>query len=363
MKLDLCASGSLHGDAKVNLVRCVPHGIDSRAMSGSRERDRSQQSAAEVVAAHARLTSPLAEDGTTQWRQEPYSIDELLDEIALMLRDTQRFEREDPDHPAGAFMVAQMAGTLRDAERPPHPKQVGLGHYASLFAGWLIDRADRDTISDSYRAASLAASGSVQEPELARDLREFVAGVVSGAIDQDQFARRMQKPRAGRRRRRPTSPPRPDGLTLGDIKTTLSEMFSAAAVSTPLAAWTVFKQFVQIPVSAPLQYVVDEHDGDLVLFEWGVYQRPGSGDADEAFVVDLVRQLTVVDENDDYERMEQLRCSLSFDPTSELSELGTGTIWGDDDRERWFIEVEQSAGFEPIRSLRTPELRIEHDHI
>jgi hypothetical protein len=95
----------------------------------------------------------------------------------------------------------------------------------------------------------------------------------------------------------------------------------------------------------------------------GAHQRSGGEHVEEAFVVDLVRQLTVVDGNGDYERMEQLRCSLRFDLTPALREVGTGAEWGDQDRERWFVEVEQSAGFEPVRARRVLDVRIEHDHV
>lgn len=64
-----------------------------------------------------------------------------------------------------------------------------LGRLASLFVGWLLGRASRETFKQTLEAARLAVVGDPRESALARELREFVAGYVGGGIATDRTDR------------------------------------------------------------------------------------------------------------------------------------------------------------------------------
>jgi hypothetical protein len=63
--------------------------------------------------------------------------------------------------------------------------------------------------------------------------------------------------------------------------------------------------------------------GDLLLFEWGVFKWPWSPDSPEVFLVDLVRQFPLLTKGGDYDRMEQVHCTMSFEPTRGSASLRT----------------------------------------
>ncbi len=93
-------------------------------------------------------------------------------------------------------------------------------------------------------------------------------------------------------------------------------------------ALTVFRDFSAIPV----EDVIKDEDGDMVLFQYGTYDW-GSG---EFFEVDLVRQLMPPGEDDeeDDDVIFQLHCTFRYWPTDSLRSLGSFERWmtvGDED--------------------------------
>jgi hypothetical protein len=65
--------------------------------------------------------------------------------------------------------------------------------------------------------------------------------------------------------------------------------------------------------------VLIEKDGDMLLYEWGVYSFTGP----ESFQVGVTRQFIVTDEDEPY----QLHLTLHFAPTDALRECGHGNEW------------------------------------
>jgi hypothetical protein len=82
-----------------------------------------------------------------------------------------------------------------------------------------------------------------------------------------------------------------------------------------LLAWRVFKEFAEVPV---------ECSEDALLFQCGVYDFTGRN----LFHFGFVRQFTF-EEDGEYDHMEQLDCSLLFEPDAELQQLETN-LWSYD---------------------------------
>jgi hypothetical protein len=318
------------------------------------EPDVSAMSASEVEAEHARLfrADLAAGHPIREWRDDEFSVAEIIEEVAHVAADTGRFHAEISAPWPGAYMVAQMAASLRDLHRPA-AKGGTLGDAGSLIAVWLIERADREDRAASIEAAYLAAIGAGQEEGLGRDLRTLVQGNVDGTIDDAEFVRRLKKPHAGLRRRVP-SPPRlhePGAIALGSAESKLTTMLAGAGANSPRAVWEVFKQFAALPVTAEEPERLDQIEGDMLLFEWGIFESIAPEGPPELFMVDLIRQFSVLDADGDYDRIEQLRCSISFEQTPELLELGSNALWSNSDRDRWFTDVEHSDGFQVLSKV------------
>jgi hypothetical protein len=108
-----------------------------------------------------------------------------------------------------------------------------------------------------------------------------------------------------------------------------------------LLAWRVFREFAEVPV---------ECSEDALLFQSGVYDFTGR----DLFHFGFVRQFTF-EEDGEYDHMEQLDCSLLFEPDAELQKLETN-LWSYDfdSAEKFFAAVEALPGFSlPLRG-RTP---------
>src|SRR4051812_37611318 len=65
--------------------------------------------------------------------------------------------------------------------------------------------------------------------------------------------------------------------------------------------------------------VAVEEDGDMLLYEWGVYTPTGP----ESFKLSITRQFIVKDEDEPY----QLHLTLHFDPTDALRQVEDGSEW------------------------------------
>src|ERR1700722_15658610 len=129
-------------------------------------------------------------------------------------------------------------------------------------------------------------------------------------------------------------------MRVAEGERTLKTMLTDAGVDIerpePLDVWRTFKGFMAVfAEDAPWT----ESFRDAMLFEWGVYDwQDGKG---ERFQVDFTRQFSVYLE-DEYDHMEQLRCTFYFEPTEELRGLGSGDLWGDPQTlETWIKAVER----------------------
>jgi hypothetical protein len=72
------------------------------------------------------------------------------------------------------------------------------------------------------------------------------------------------------------------------------------------------------------EYCEIDQDGDMLLFEWGTYDW-GDG---EHFNYKITRQFIFpVQENPDYNGIWQLSLSLKYQPSPELTAIGSGNQW------------------------------------
>jgi hypothetical protein len=130
-----------------------------------------------------------------------------------------------------------------------------------------------------------------------------------------------------------------------------------------LAVWRSFREFAEVRVRPEGSGRLDPVGGDLLLFEWGVFHWPWSDALSEVFLVDLVRQFSLIRPDNEYDHMEQVHCSLGFEPVDSLRQLGSGTIWSNGDREEWSAEVETSDGFIAIRSAIPVTVHVEQERL
>jgi hypothetical protein len=296
-------------------------------------------------------------------RDDHYSCREVIDEIALILGDIARFYAEHPEAGGAALFPALTVARWRDETRPTDQSGVGVGHVAGLITPWLVERPDREDFADNLAAAQQAVTGSPIEQRLAAELRGLVQGHLDGTISDDEFERRLKKPRRTPRRRPPkprTRDPRAIDLHAAEsaLRAMLDELDDDRLRREPRLVWETFKRFAAMPVAADAPERLAERDGDMLLFEWGTAPSRPSETHVDVFFVSLVRQFTILDADDDYDRMEQLQCLLSISPSPELRELERGAIWGEGDTEPWITEAEQSAGF---AALRHPAISVEVD--
>jgi hypothetical protein len=115
-----------------------------------------------------------------------------------------------------------------------------------------------------------------------------------------------------------------------------------------LLAWRLFKEFARVPV---------ECWDDALLFQCGVYDFTGR----DLFHFGFVRQFTF-QQDGEYDHMEQLDCSLLFEPDAELQHLKK-EMWSYDfgSAEDFFAAVEALPEFDVALQARNP-LRMEIFH-
>ena len=131
-------------------------------------------------------------------------------------------------------------------------------------------------------------------------------------------------------------------ITTAQTRSTLEEMPTDARFDRehpdPQIVLDVFREFAQIPVACA---------SDLILFQVGSYSFTGP----ELFELDLTRQFAH-EENGQYVGMEQLHCTLYYQPTDELRALKCN-LWSAhcSSLAEFFDRVEQLPEFQiPVRS-------------
>lgn len=98
--------------------------------------------------------------------------------------------------------------------------------------------------------------------------------------------------------------------------------------------------------------VVIEDDGDMLLYEWGLFSFSGP----ESFQLGLTRQFIETDEDEPY----QLRLTLHFVPTDSLRRLKGGSNWCHSPEElpafRQFVE--DSEAFRAIADSKPSRVEV-----
>jgi hypothetical protein len=294
-----------------------------------------------------------------------YSYAEVMEEVRLIVADTARFLAEDPESGIDALAAADEVVSVRDDDRLRAHRQVPLGDFSMWFARWLISRADRGDLAAAVRAAQQAANGTSEQHVLGEELREFVSGYLDGSISGEEAIRRWKHPRATLTKSTAVANVTDDPVASAAasvLARILAEVRPQESARPASVTWEAFKRFVALPFAPEAPESLDE-EGDLLLFEWGIREEPDSEDSRETFFVDLVRQLSVCSEDGEYERMEQVHCSMSFDPLPETRRVGSGNIWSDADHDRWIAEVERSDCFAALPTLPAPDVRVEHSRV
>jgi hypothetical protein len=289
-----------------------------------------------------------------------------MEEVRLIVADTARLLAEDPESGIGALGGAGDVASVRDDNRLRARREVPLGDFSMPFARWLIYRADHGDLVAAVDAAWLAATGSPQQRVLGEELRDFVSGYLNGSVSPEEALRRQKHPRATLAKL--ADMPKVTGDPVASAAATalssiLAETCEQETSSRALEAWQAFKHFAALPFAPEAPESLDAEDGDLLLFEWGLDDDPDSEDSPRAFFVHLVRQFSVLAEDGEYERMEQVYCSMSFDPLPQVRRLESGTIWSDGDHQRWIAEVERTDCFAALQTASPSDVRVEHTRV
>jgi hypothetical protein len=122
-------------------------------------------------------------------------------------------------------------------------------------------------------------------------------------------------------------------------------------VGRALAAWQRFALDVRFEDVPP-----PEHDGDMLLVQWGTYDWGGG----EAFELDFTRQFSFEDDDGEYEGMQQLSCTFRFPPTNELRAIGEWNQWGSpEDADAIVTGVEATPGFRRLAQLQPEPSELE----
>jgi hypothetical protein len=141
----------------------------------------------------------------------------------------------------------------------------------------------------------------------------------------------------------------------------LADVSGSVDAPDAFAAWHAFKQFAALRFAPDPPERLEAGGGDMLLCEYGIYDWPWSSDSRPVFLVDLVRQFSVVGEDGEYDRMEHVHCSIAFALEPALRQLGRDAIWSDADRyQQWFAKVEQSDAFVALRTAAAVNVQVEH---
>jgi hypothetical protein len=113
----------------------------------------------------------------------------------------------------------------------------------------------------------------------------------------------------------------------------------------------VFKDFARRPV---------EGVEDGVLYQIGVY---GFGEP-ETFMIDLVRQFSFY-EDGEYDRMEQLHCTIHYEPDDELRALGSYNAWAESfaSLDEFFGAMDARPEWSVVSRKRATRLQLEQGQV
>jgi hypothetical protein len=144
-------------------------------------------------------------------------------------------------------------------------------------------------------------------------------------------------------------------IKIYEAEEVLNEMLSESDFDVespnPRLAWEIFKKFSNIKV--------DCADNSL-LFQCGVYDFTG----EDLFHFEFVRQFSL-EEDGEYDHLEQLRLTIYFKPNTELKELETN-LWTYDFNsiDEFFNEVEKMNHFKiPIEKYVPIQAEVEQEEV
>ena len=97
-----------------------------------------------------------------------------------------------------------------------------------------------------------------------------------------------------------------------------------------------------------------------MLYEIGVY---AFGEP-ETFRIDLVRQFSFF-EDGEYDRMEQLHCTIHYEPDDELRSLGSYDAWADSfaTLDEFFRAMDARPEWSAVRDKRPARLQLEQGQL
>jgi hypothetical protein len=226
-----------------------------------------------------------------------------------------------------------------------------VGNLARGLARQLVDGTGGETEAERLELARAVLESPAPGDPLAEATFDLVRSASGEDVDWDDVWKRGKKLRRLNRRPRPKLAPEPATIAVADAESTLRALLGAAelegALPDPHAVWNVFKAFAAFPVG-PVRH-------DACLFQWGTHGA--------RFVWDLTRQLTLDDEYGDYDHMEQLHCTCSFEPDPGLEALGSGEVWSGDELSAWVREVETLEAFARVAGSRPAEVRVGQERV
>lgn len=140
-----------------------------------------------------------------------------------------------------------------------------------------------------------------------------------------------------------------------ELERMLADVLSDLTSPTVESVWNVFKEFCRMPV---------ECASDMFLFQCGVFTSWEG----EFFHFEFLRQFCINAPNeegeDDYDHMEQLRCTFLFEPTPALRSVKFNR-WADEDApvDEFFPVVEGFAIFQALRDKRAWKFQVSQDWV
>jgi hypothetical protein len=231
--------------------------------------------------------------------------------------------------------------------------------YGSVAAGLLLWITSHWSDAAALQSAHELMYGSNVDDPRRKQVLDLTHRIATGTITWTELARVEKKGLI--RREVPKLPPPPaDAIPLGEALTTLTTMLGDAGVDDerpdPRGVWNCFAAFAGRPVAGTPLIV----ENDMCLFEWGIHDF-GEG---RSFEWDLTRQFVLNDGDGDYDHMEQLSVTLSFDPEdADLVSVGAGNLWSGNDLDEWRSDVERLDAFRAVDGKAPRRYRLSHSEV
>jgi hypothetical protein len=237
-----------------------------------------------------------------------------------------------------------------------------LGGRAGDVAWWLIASCGGWSSTEPLDEALKVIDSEDDTGPLATRLRATLKQTAAGELDGDQFAARIRKPYRPRSTRATDKVPR-SGIPLLDsadaLRLALADRSHDLSTISAADVWAAFRAFSDEPVVAEEPAVVGREG---FLFEW---QSGNPGDVvgrTTRWV--LTRQFGIVDQDGDYDHMQQLGCTVEFAFDPRLATFGAGDIWLSDDKTEWHASLERVPAFAlPYELGRVATINIELERV